>query len=136
MKWFTKLFKKIFKLPKKFLIPAILLIAILGFFLLKPKSNSEKLQFATVKKQDIRSTVSSSGTLSGKNNVSLKFKSPGRIAYINVAVGDTVKSGQVIAGLDTQELGIELQQAQNSLREKQAIVDKILDDVKDHASDE
>ncbi len=100
----------------------------------KPKE--EALQFAEVKKQDISSTVSSSGTLSGKNVVDLKFKSGGKLSYINAKVGDTVFKGQVIAGLDTQQLSIELQQAQNTLRDKQALVDKALDEVKDHSADE
>lgn len=131
------LFKRIFKLPKKILIPAILVLILGGYFILRPQSStSQKLQFTQVKKQDISSVVSSSGTLTGKNAASLKFKSGGKLAYINVKSGDNVSAGKVIAGLDTQDLAINLQQAQNTLRDKQAIVDKTLDDVKDHSSDE
>ena len=108
---------------------------ILGLnFFFKPKQQT--LQFAQVKREDIVSIVSSSGTLTGKNVVDLKFKSSGKLSYINVKVGDQVYHGKVIAGLDTQQLSIELQQAQNTLRDKQALVDKALDEVKDHASDE
>lgn len=121
---------------KKVVILVILIIAaVWGFnYLTRPKAQA--LQFTTVKKQDIKSTVSSSGTLTGKDSALLKFKSSGKLSYINVKAGDTVPQWQVIAGLDTQNLSITLQQAQNTLRDKQAIVDKTLDDVKDHSSDE
>lgn len=137
IKSIISIFKKIFRLPKKFLILGLIIIGILGYFILKPQgNNTQRLQFAQVKKQDIKSTVSSSGSLTGKNVINLKFKSGGKLAYINVKASDEVTAGQVIAGLDTQALSISLQQAQNTLRDKQAIVDKTLDDVKDHDKDE
>ncbi len=121
----------------KILISGLIIIALISFFVFRSQSNKQpKPQFATVKKQDIKSTVSSSGTLTGKDSVHLKFKSSGKLAYLNVKAGDSVYAFQTIAGLDTQQLAIDLQQAQNTLRDKQAIVDKILDDVKDHSKDE
>ena len=127
----------ILKLRKKriIILAVVIVIAIIGFnFFAKPKQ--APMQFASAKLQDIKSTVSSSGNLTGKNVADLKFKSSGKLLYINVKVGDEVYAGEVIAGLDTQQLSIELQQAQNTLRDKQALVDKALDDVKNHASDE
>lgn len=137
MKHIFNLFKKIISIPKKFLIPAILILIIAGFFIFRPQnSSSQRLEFASVKKQDIASTVSSSGSLTGKNVSDLKFQSGGKLAYINVKVGDKVFAGEVVAGLDTQDLAIKLQQAQNTYRDKQATAQKIEDDVKDHSSDE
>ena len=121
---------------RKAVILVFLAVAVvLGFNFFGQKKQAP-LQFAPVKKQDIRSTVASSGTLTGKNSANLKFKSSGKLAYINVKAGDKVFSGQVIAGLDTQDLSITLQQAQNTYRDKQAIALKAEDDVKDHSSDE
>ena len=111
----------------------ILAIAGLKFFGLKKQPT---LQFAEVKRQDIRSTVSSSGNLTGRSTANLKFKSSGKLSYINVKAGDIVTKGKVIAGLDTQELSIELQQAYNTLRDKQAAKDQAEDTVKGHDSDE
>lgn len=121
---------------KKIIIFIILLFgAFLVFnFLAKPKI--QPLQFATVKKEDIASTVSSSGSLTGKNTVDLKFKSSGKLAYLNVKAGDKVSKYQAIAGLDTQALSIDLQQAYNILRDKEAIKEKAEDDVKGHDKDE
>ncbi len=121
---------------KKIVILVILIAAgALGFFFFGQKKQTP-LQFTEVKKQDIKSIVSSSGALTGKNVADLKFKSSGKLSYINIKVGDSVYAGEVIAGLDTQDLSITLQQAQNTLRDKQALVDKALDDVKDHSADE
>lgn len=113
----------------------LIILAVIGFNFFSPKKQAP-LQFATVKKQDIKSVVSSSGSLTGKSVANLKFKSAGKLSYVNVKAGDWVKKYQSIAGLDTQDLAITLQQATNSLRDKQAIVDKALDDVKDHSKDE
>ena len=121
---------------KKVIILIILAVAVfLGFYFFgKPKATP--LQFATVQRQDIKATVSASGTLSGKDSANLRFRSSGRLAYINVKSGDRVTKGQVIAGLDTQDLNIALQQAQNTYRDKQAIAEKAEDEVKDHSKDE
>ncbi len=121
---------KYLRLSKKKLIilAVIIIIASAGFyFYSRPKQDS--LQFAEVKRQEIKSIVSSSGNLTGKNNADLKFMLPGKLTFINVKAGDTVFAGQVLAGLDTQQLGIELQQAQNTLRDKQATTDKVIDDI-------
>lgn len=126
-----------FKPARKRIVILIILIilTIIGVNAFAPKKQAS-LQFAQVKKQDIKSTISSSGNLTGKTVSNLKFKSSGKLAYINVSPGDKVFSGQVIAGLDTQDLSIKLQQAQNTLRDKQAIAEKAEDDVKDHSKDE
>lgn len=113
---------------KLLILGAIIIIAFLTFnFFARPKQTA--LQFTQVKKQTISTTVSSSGSLTGKNSANLKFKTPGKLTFINVKTGDTVFTGQLIAGLDTQELGIQLRQAENTLRDKQATADKVIDDI-------
>ena len=114
---------------KKVAILVILVIAAILGFNYFGRSKQDELQFATVKRQDIKATVSSSGNLNGKNSANLKFKSAGKLTFINAKTGDKVFAGQVIAGLDAQDLSIALQQAQNTLRDKQATADKVLDDI-------
>lgn len=121
---------------KKTAVLIILVILSLIGFNSYANKKQPVLQTAEVKKQDIKSTVSSSGSLAGKNVANLKFKSSGKLSFINVKIGDWVKQSRVIAGLDTQDLAITLQQAQNTYRDKQATAQKIEDDVKDHSSDE
>lgn len=135
LKWINPL--NIFKLPKKVWIPLlIILIASAGWLMLRPKSTVDQPQFAQVKKETIKATVSASGLLTGKDSLNLHFKSGGKLVYLAVKTGDKVYRGQTLASLDTQDLNISLQQAQNTFRDKQATAQKIEDDVKDHKTDE
>lgn len=128
---------KVLKPSKKKIIILVVLgiVIFLGFNFFGQKKQTP-LQFTQVKKQDLRSTVSASGTLVGKDTANLKFKSSGKLAYINVKPGDKVYAGQVLAGLDTQDLNITLQQARNTLVAKDAAAKKAEDDVKNHDKDE
>ncbi|MDP2638494.1 MAG: efflux RND transporter periplasmic adaptor subunit [Candidatus Levybacteria bacterium] len=126
-----KIIKKIRKLPKKVLIIGVIIILVLGYLLVFKNSKSPVSELVTAEIKNLKQQVLASGTLSGKNSVDLHFKSGGKLAYINVGSEDSVKQGEVIAGLDTQELSIALRQAENTLRDKRAIVDKIKDDLKD-----
>lgn len=113
---------------KLIILAALIIIAVLGFnFFGRPKQ--APLEFTNVKRQDIKATISASGTLTAKNSANLRFKLPGKLTFINVKTGDRVFAGQVLAGLDTQDLNIALQQARNVLRDKQATVDKVVDDI-------
>lgn len=122
------IFKKIKQLPKKILIPAVIVLLAIGF-IINRNSQPQKLEFTDVKRVDIKQIISASGTLTGKDSASLRFIKGGRLAYLSVKAGDRVYQGQTIAGLDVQDLSIALQQAQNNLRDKQASLDKILDDI-------
>lgn len=84
----------------------------------------------------ISSSISAAGVLTGKDTATLKFKSAGRIAFMNIKKGDTVHKGEILAGLDTRDLSISLQQAINDYRAKQATAEKVEDDVKDNDDDE
>jgi len=126
---------KIKKLPGKYKIIGLIIIAVLGLFIFFGNKKTVPLQFITVKKQNIRQEISGSGTLSGTNSASLHFKISGKLTYLKVSAGDKVAKGQVIGGLDTQDLEIALRQAQNTLRDKRAIVDRIRDDTKDNTSE-
>lgn len=130
MKALSALFKKIKKLPLKYKIIGIIAIFLLGFFILSGNKKPVAFQFASAKKQDLRQEITGAGTLTGKSNLDLHFKTGGKLAYINVEVADKIYQGQVIAGLDTEDLNINLREAENTLRDKRAIVDKIKDDLK------
>ncbi len=119
---------KIFQFPKKVWIPGILIVLALIWFLVIPHGTKDVPQFAQAKHENLRSTVTASGILTGKNTATLTFQSGGQLAYINVKKGDTVKAGQVLAGLDATQLAIALRQAENNLRSAQATVTKTLDD--------
>lgn len=110
------------------IIGGVVLVVALLFIFARPKKQAP-LQYATARRGTIKAVVSASGELAGKNSINLKFRSGGKLGTLNVAVGDNVNRGDVVATLDTQDLNITLQQAQNTLRDKQAAVDKVLDDI-------
>jgi HlyD family secretion protein len=132
---FLKLLR-FWKLPKKIWIPLILLLPVALYWGFKPETPKEQPQIIEVKKADIRSTISGSGTLTGANSATLKFLQGGKLAYINVKEGDRVKKGQVIAGLDTKELSITLQQARNTYTAKDATAKRAEDEAKGNDDDE
>ncbi|MBI2600818.1 efflux RND transporter periplasmic adaptor subunit [Candidatus Daviesbacteria bacterium] len=123
-------------MKRGYLVSGVLVLLIASLLLIPRNNQRPKVEFTTIKKQTINSTVSASGNLAGKQTASLHFRSSGKLAFLNISPGDVVTTGQTIAGLDTQDLNITLQQALNTFRDKQATAQKIEDDVKDHTSDE
>ncbi len=122
--------------PKKYLIIASLVLLGLGWFFLSPKKGKEEMKFAPATKSNIQATVAASGTLTGSKVADLNFKSAGKLRYLGFAPGDMVKKGQLIGSLDNTDLAVALQQAENNLRDKQAIVDAMHESLKGHESDE
>lgn len=127
--------KKLFRFTRniskfKLALFAIILIAILyGSYISFFKASNQEIQTQEVKSGNIKSYVSASGTISGKDIVNLKFKTSGKLVFLNFNIGDSVFQGQTLAGQDNQDLNINLQQTLNTLRDKQAIADKVLDDI-------
>ena len=133
MKYLGAIFNKIKKVSRKYKIILFIVIALVVFSIFSNNKKADPLQFASVKREDIREEIAGAGTLSGKSSVNLHFKTSGKLAFINVKAGDAVSKWQTIAGLDATELNIDLREAENTLRDKRAIVDKIKDDYKDVA---
>lgn len=119
---------KIFK-QKKFIFLAILVLAGLGFFIFRQTRPTPQVQLATVERHEINETVPASGTLDGSQSATLRFQTGGKLATLNVKEGDRVTQGQVIASLDQSQLFLSLQQAQNNLADKEATLQKVLDDI-------
>lgn len=114
---------------RSIILLVIVLIVTSSIFVVFRLRKGGDVESVTVRRGDIESTVSTSGTLNGKDSVSLKFNTSGKLISVNVAKGDSVYKGQVLASLDSQKQSTDLQQAQNNLRDKQASLEKILDDI-------
>jgi RND family efflux transporter MFP subunit len=68
------------------------------------KGPIEKYETAKVKVQDLSQTVSASGEVVAEKQVTLKFQTSGKLAWVGVKEGDQVKKWQAIASLDKEEL--------------------------------
>lgn len=118
------------KLGKWFWI--ILAITLLvGWRVIASANKSIKVSATKVTSGDIIETVSTSGTVKADQYSSLTFPTGGKVANVNVKVGDKVVKGQLIAALDTIPLSAAYQQALNNRRNTQAAVDSTHDSLKD-----
>jgi RND family efflux transporter MFP subunit len=78
-----------------------------------------RVQNATVTRGTISATVGAAGNVSTVRNTSLTFQVAGKVAQMNVQVGDVVKAGQTLAQLDTTDLQLSLKTAQVNLNASQ-----------------
>jgi len=106
-----------FKINKIWLVIIIIILIVVGYYVVKAvfKSPTEGLIIEKVQKGEVLQEVSETGSVRATENISLGFKSIGKIAKIDVAVGDSVKRGDVLAELDSNQLLAQLQSAQAAL---------------------
>ena len=78
------------------------------------------LQTSPVRMGSLVSTVSATGSVVAARQAKLGFGASGKLAELNVAVGDAVKAGQQMAKLDQQALQLKVAQNESSLRVNQA----------------
>lgn len=77
------------------------------------KGPTEKYKTAKVKKQNLLQTISTSGKIQAENQVTLKFQTSGKLAWVGVKEGDFVHKWQAVASLDKQELKKKLKKELN-----------------------
>ncbi len=101
------------------IIIAIILIIIVWSFI---KNSSENVNYntATVSRGSLSEIVSVTGNVKPLSDVDLAFEMGGRVANINVSVGDQVYAGQVLASVSNADLLASLDQAKANLKKVQA----------------
>ncbi len=99
------------------IILGVLVIALIGYFIIKPKLNNKKLDFTytALVKGNIEADVSSTGTVEALNTVEIGTQISGTIEKINVDYNDKVTAGQVLAEMDLKLLNTNLNSAQANL---------------------
>lgn len=127
---------KFWRLPKKIWVTALIVLIGTGIYSFYPKPKEKPIKLVEVKTGDIKSVISTSGTLEGTDSADLKFKISGKLNYIGVKPGQKVTKEMLIASLDTRDLQINLQQAYNTFEIKDSTAKRAEDSVKDHVSDE
>lgn len=106
------------------LLIILLIAAAAGFGVYKKFAPSESSEFLTtvVTKSTITNSIEATGTLNPVKSSEMGFKNDDTITAINVAVGDHVKTGQVLAQQETTTLQTSLQQAQSTVEQDQLSV--------------
>jgi HlyD family secretion protein len=91
-----------------------ILIILLGIIILAiifwPRK-PEALSTQKVEKGDIVQSVSTTGTIVAQNTVTLNFIAGGKLTYLGIKEGDTVKKGQTVAMLDQRTMQKNLESA-------------------------
>ncbi len=75
---------------------------------------------ATVQRGSLTATVNSAGNITSRRTADLAFSTSGVVKQVNVAVGDRVKAGQVLAELDNTDLSLQLRNSEINLKVAQA----------------
>ncbi len=113
----------------KLILIVVLVLAVIGgglYWFLRPQATTESnytLVKATV--GDIRKELSLSGTVSLKESINISPGVEGKVAAVNVSIGDTVKSGQELLLLDISDLDNQIADAQLSLESAQLRLDQL-----------
>lgn len=112
------------KKTKKWIFISIvfLTVAVLSFLLFFGKDENKNLEKETVVKNEIKKTVSVTGSLISKVPVVLNFENPGRVKEIKAKIGDKVVEGDVIAVLDEDLLNEQVKKAKAVLDKTRAEV--------------
>jgi len=100
-------------------IVIVILLAIAGFWYYQQTSSSAaasaRVQTATVQRGSLVATVSAAGNILTPEEATLAFQTSGRVAKVNVQVGDAVKKAQTLMELDTTDLELALKTAKTNL---------------------
>lgn len=83
-------------------------------------------QYTQVQQGEVDSVVSVTGTVKPAQNIDLAFEKGGRLASLNVSVGDRVYEGEVLASLDNSDITAQLAQAKANVKSQQAILDSLI----------
>lgn len=89
-------------------------------------SNFQILREATIEEGRIAATVNATGVIEPEALLSLTFGMGGTIQQVHVVRGQTVQEGDILATLNTEELQLAVQQAQDALNIQQLTLQQAL----------
>jgi len=113
---------------KKTIIAIIVIVILVIFGVYKVFIQKEKPGFTLIKvsRGTISQEVSETGTVEKGEEIKLAFENTGKIEKIYVKIGDEVETNTKLAELNTNQLSIQLKEAEASLGVAQANLDKLL----------
>lgn len=112
-------FPKFFKRPL-FIIPAVFIILIIAAAVYFTREKPPVYEFVAAERGELVQEVSVTGRVKPAESVELAFEVGGKVSLVYAAVGDSVKAGQIIAGLANGELAAQLLAAQADLEAEEA----------------
>lgn len=115
-------------ISRAWIIIIIILVVTIGYFATKSffKNPLEGYVLEAAGEGEVLQSVSETGSVKATDNVTLGFKAGGRIQEIRANVGDVVKKGQIIAGVDASQVAFQLKNYQAALDVARAQYDKLI----------
>jgi RND family efflux transporter MFP subunit len=108
----------------KYLLPCFLLLGlVVGISVFVEPSNvveAQEISTAVIERRDVTVIIDGSGIISPEHRLDLSFGVAGTIEAVNVNIGDTVTSGQVLATLNTDDLQVQVELAEQGLIAQQS----------------
>jgi len=117
-----------YKISKVWAVIIIIVLLFAGYIGTKQifKNPLEGYVTEKVTSGDVLQEVTETGSVRATKDINLSFKSIGRVASINVNVGDMVKRGDVLAVLDSSETSAQMQSAMAQLNSARTQYEKLL----------
>ena len=108
------------KYLKWIILVIVLILGVVYYSFFRKKDDGVKYLTEVVKRSDISQTIVASGTVRSNNRVEVGAQVSGKITKINVALGQEVKKGDLIATIDTLTQNNNLDEAKSKLKVYQA----------------
>lgn len=102
----------------------------------KLKIENGQLKIVEAQRKNIVESITVSGKIAAEKQATLTFPAAGKLSYVNVKPGDSVKAGQWMAALDTGDLQAAVTKAWYSYLAADANAKEVEDSVKGHDKDE
>lgn len=111
--------KRLIPFVKKhlFLAGVLLVIVFIGILFFAGRNQKPSYEIVNASSQDLVQTVSVTGKVRPAEAVDLAFERGGRINYVYVNVGDKVRAGAPLVGLENSELAAQILQAEAKVQE-------------------
>ena len=105
------------KISKTWLIILAIIVVIAGYFIISNLFKSPLDSYITEKvfAGEVLQEISETGSVKATDDISLSFKTAGKIARVNVAVGNDVKTGDILVELNSEQISAQLQNARAAL---------------------
>jgi HlyD family secretion protein len=120
MKSITKSFWNYITSHKFWSIIILLIVALVAWYFIKSSSENVRYTEVVVERGSVSEIVSVTGNVKPLSDVNLAFERGGRVASVNVVVGDKVYVGQDLASVSNADLLANLDQARANLKKVQA----------------
>jgi len=116
------------RLGKKKSIIILIIILLFSFWKINSARKAKfTVEITKVEKRKLTESISASGEITADKYANMSFPTSGKIIWLGVKEGDSVKKWQGLASLDKTPLDVAYQQAKSNLRKYEANLDAVYD---------